>query len=847
MKSKQLDRLVKKLGLSIVMFFAIPTALVEAEARPAFSRVSRPSYMRASSLFAQIAPDESLPTSVEQLQEIMKINGGERAGSNLFHSFDEFSIPEGMEAVFENAVDIENIFTRITGESISNIEGVLRTQGDANFFLVNPNGIVFGENARLDVGGSFIATTANSIQFEGGTEFAANDSATEPIITIERPIGLNFNGNSGAIEVNGNGSQIEPSSTFSPTSVEDTKTGLSVTSGNTLALVGGNINVSGGSLSANSGRVKLGSVDAGTVSLSSIQNGWNLDYQDVSNFKNIQLSKQALVDASGEGSSYIQVDGNNVSIIDGSLVLIQNSDNTTSGNIEINALESLLVKGTTAEGTIAGGLRTEALGAGKGSDLQVSSRNLMFQSGGEIGAVTYGTARGGDIDVNVSESIQMLGTSSVSPFLNSGIVATTYADGDTGKIELSATQLKAVDGGGAISFSLGAGAGNDVTVNADSIELIGTAANSSTPTALGITAANKGNAGSLTVNTSNLKLIDGGTVTTSSISNGSAGNVTVNATESIEVSGQKNNFPSTISSAVVTTTSESARERLEILEAPNASSGNVTIDTPFLNVNQGGLVSVRNRSLGQAGTLSVNAELINLEEYGSIAATSVSGHGGNINLKTDQLQLDENSSITATAENDGDGGNININTTSLLAKKNSEITANAFAGTGGNIQIDTKGLFLFPDSTIEASSELGIDGTVRIDTLDTNLQKDLEASELNLITSENSLANSCLVRRNSQQGSFTINNGNSLSTTGGSDFYDSGSITGIDGRKRSGLPTMFHSRRDNSFSTVEVEQAPVIEFESSNSMIPAQQAVKTEDGRIFLVAAPQSVKSLFCN
>ncbi|MEY2833120.1 MAG: hypothetical protein RLZZ574_2379, partial [Cyanobacteriota bacterium] len=82
---------------------------------------------------AQITPDGTLPTSVEQLQEIMRINGGERAGNNLFHSFEEFSIPKGMEAVFENATDIENIFTRITGESVSNIEGILRTQGSANF------------------------------------------------------------------------------------------------------------------------------------------------------------------------------------------------------------------------------------------------------------------------------------------------------------------------------------------------------------------------------------------------------------------------------------------------------------------------------------------------------------------------------------------------------------------------------------------------------------------------------------------------------------------------------------------------------------------------------------------
>ena len=152
-------------------------------------------------------------------------------------------------------------------------------------------------------------------------------------------------------------------------------------------------------------------------------------------------------------------------------------------------------------------------------------------------------------------------------------------------------------------------------------------------------------------------------------------------------------------------------------------------------------------------------------------------------------------------------------------------------GTGGNIQIDTKGLFLFPDSNIEASSELGIDGTVEINTLDNNLQKDLEISELILIVNEDSLANSCLARRNSQQGSFVINNGNSLLTTGESGFYDSGSITGM-----------------NNFSNnSQVDQLPITEPQSLENLIPAEQAVKTESGRTFLVSAPQSVQSLICN
>ena len=83
---------------------------------------------------AQIAPDGTLPTNVEQLRNMKKITGGERVGNNLFHSFEEFSVPSGEEAIFENAADIENIFSRITGNEVSVIEGLLKTAGEANFF-----------------------------------------------------------------------------------------------------------------------------------------------------------------------------------------------------------------------------------------------------------------------------------------------------------------------------------------------------------------------------------------------------------------------------------------------------------------------------------------------------------------------------------------------------------------------------------------------------------------------------------------------------------------------------------------------------------------------------------------
>lgn len=150
--------------------------------------------------FAQITPDVTLgaESSVIKPNTAVRgipadlIEGGALRGTNLFHSFQEFNVGNGQRVYFANPTGIENILSRITGNNLSKIFGTLGVDGSANLFLLNPNGIIFGQNARLDIAGSFVASTANSFVFENALEFSATNPKAPPILTIKVTPGLQY-------------------------------------------------------------------------------------------------------------------------------------------------------------------------------------------------------------------------------------------------------------------------------------------------------------------------------------------------------------------------------------------------------------------------------------------------------------------------------------------------------------------------------------------------------------------------------------------------------------------------------------------------------------------------------
>ncbi|BAY20065.1 hypothetical protein NIES21_59350 (plasmid) [Anabaenopsis circularis NIES-21] len=156
---------------------------------------------------AQVIPDKTLRqnTAIRLDKNTTIIEGGSQVGSNLFHSFLEFSVIKDSTAFFNNTNNIQNIIARVTGDSISNIDGLIRANGNANLFFINPNGIIFGQNARLNIGGTFVGSTASSINFANGFKFSAKNPQPKPLLTISVPIGLEFQGIPATIEVKGTG------------------------------------------------------------------------------------------------------------------------------------------------------------------------------------------------------------------------------------------------------------------------------------------------------------------------------------------------------------------------------------------------------------------------------------------------------------------------------------------------------------------------------------------------------------------------------------------------------------------------------------------------------------------
>jgi filamentous hemagglutinin family protein len=522
-------------------------------------------------VFAQVTADGTVNTQVTENGSTAEITGGETRGDNLFHSFQDFSVGTGNEAFFNNADSISNIFSRVTGGNISDIDGVIRANGSANLFLINPAGIIFGENASLNIGGSFYGSSASSILFEEG-EFSAADLDNPPLLTVNAPIGLGFRDNPGDI-VNRIGttkpegfeiSELVERNKEDLKQFDDSFVGLEVSPENTLALIGGNVNLDGGNLIAPGGRIEIGGLQkAGVVEFN---DDGSLNFPKVIAKSNISLNNAVtLVRADGEGS--ITINANNLDISNSALFagIRQGSGflGAQAGDINLNGTDRIILDNS----VIVTRLLSESIG--KAGDINITANSIALNNKSSLNTETFGMGEAGNITFDVSEGISLAnGSEALTEVQDIGI-------GNAGKINLKASSLRLTQGFSLITNTRGQGNAGNITINVPGQTTLDNGSLILTQVESGAV----GNAGDININTGSLTSSNGFIIADSK-DRGSGGDINLTASNTIQLAGipkvSENLFPSGIVTGLDQQLDDSTKE---FISAGQGEAGNIRVSS----------------------------------------------------------------------------------------------------------------------------------------------------------------------------------------------------------------------------------------------------------------------------
>ena len=676
-------------------------------------------------------------------------------GNNLFHSFTRFDLAAGETATFSGPANIRNILSRVTGDGPSSIDGTIRsTIAGANFFLINPSGIVFGPSAAIDVSGSFAASTANYLKLADGARFVAALDADDSGLSTAEVSAFGFLGNpSGSIEVQ--------------------QSALSVPSGKTISLVGGDILVDGGTLQSAGGQINIVSINspgeapADPISLS----GADFPQQGEITFQN-----DAGIDASGDGGGRIAIRGGQLTV-DNSKIQANTAGASDGQGIDVAVLGDLNI----SNGGQINSLSPDGLGAG--GNISITAQSIRLDGGGltddffqpttQISAATGdpllggGPAKGGDIVIKAG-SLELVNSAQIS--------SATFGGGDAGRIEINAAAVR-LD---ALLFTPtqitantqqieGAGNAGDIIITADALEV----RNGATLLAASF---GSGAAGLIDINARSVNLLGGAIITAGTFGAGNGGNVEI-TTETMRIDGRDTLFggDDLLTGIQAVTTSP---------DFP-APGGDIQITAGTLDLRNMGSIFTTSYGIGVAGNISLQAAgAITLTRNSSVSTSAPGSSGGNISVTAGTEIRLADSQITAQAGLDGgnislaapkliylfhstlsgqadatdsgfgNGGNINIDPSFLILNDSSLISKSSF-GNGGNITILSD--FFFPSaSIIDASAPFGLPGTVSVTAPEVDLSGALVALAGNFLDAGAQLRPDCGVRLTGNISSFIV-------------------------------------------------------------------------------------------
>lgn len=651
--------------------------------------------LNAYSIQAQIIPDNTLGNERSHLTPQNVIEGGATRGANLFHSFSEFNIGEGQQVNFANPNNIQRIFSRITGKNRSQILGTLGVLGNADLFLINPNGIVFGPNAQLNLGGSFLATTANSFKFPDGSEFSATNPQTPSLLTVNVPIGLQYNGNNGNIQVQ--------------------KSVLEVPTGRTLAFVGGDVIANGALLRTVGGRIELGGlVESGTVDLISNSDTLQLSFPKGVVRGNISLNRdefQTDLNVRGTPGGSIALNGNHITIADSILRSAINPEtvnpNSQAGDITINATGVVTI---TDASSILNTVRSE--GIGNAGNISITARSVSLTNGTQLQASTFGQGNAGNVTIK-ADSVAILGEDSDG--FSSGIFSNVQrqAVGQGGNITIEANSLS-LSGGAELSASTsGRGDAGTITLHVSGpIVLDGkTSGGFTTNVHSDVFLEAIGKGGNINITAESLSITGGAGVSVTTAGQGDSGNINIQVQDTllIDSANSVNGIGSGLGAGAVgnggsiqigaQTVVLSNTGFIQLSTFGQGKVGDLTIVARSLILNSGGALQTSAFGQGDAGNIFLNiSDIVDLSGTSSLGASSgffsgvretASGRGGSINVVTDRLRIADGAVISARTLNAFRGGDIKVNANSLELTGGGQILATAStSGQGGDIAID---------------------------------------------------------------------------------------------------------------------------------------------------------------
>ncbi len=572
------------------------------------------------------------PTTIKGLPSD-QIDGGVIRGNNLFHSFQEFNINEGRGVYFTNPAGIENILSRVTGKNWSIIQGTLGVLGNANLFLLNPNGILFGGQAQLDLQGSFVGTTAHAIGFPGDGEFPSNRSPVDinnPVLAVN-PNALFFNKTpAGAI-------------------VNQSTVGLKVASNQNLFLIGGDVIFQGGKITAPGGRVVLGGLaEEGVVKIEDYTtDGSNptLKFPDVSlhfpehvDQANVSLTN-ATIDASKAGrragsAGDIFMVGDRISVDQSNIV-----SNGKIGIISLNARDQV---------SIVNNSQIQTRGFDNSSDnaglIQIeATEGSVLVDKSSLSTTNPGSGRAGIISINAPDQVSIVNDSGIFSRGNSGNIFIGESDDDSSfsprTVTINYSTLQANGRGDGIAGNIFIRAHDQITVENYS-EVASRSENDSTDDFGFIKlAATEGSV-----------LLDNSTMSTSNLGSGYSGDIRISAADQVSIVNGSSIFS-------------------------RGNLGNIFIGEPRYNL--------------------LTPESVTID-YATLNTTGLgSGIAGSIFIRaSDQIVVKNYSEITSQSENDriDDFGVIKLAATegSVLLNQSTISTTNSSSGFAGDISISAR-------------------------------------------------------------------------------------------------------------------------------------------------------------